>query len=70
MPPSRNPFLIRTAEQSESSESDDQFMSLFGLAVLDILPEDGSWNRLMEIQSAPGGGKSTAITAVYTARPD
>ena len=61
MPPSRNPFLIRTAEQSESSESDDQFMNLFGLAVLDILPEDGSWNRLMEIQSAPGGGKSTLL---------
>lgn len=61
MPPSRNPFLIRTAEQSESSESDDQFMNLFGLAVLDVLPEDGSWNRLMEIQSAPGGGKSTLL---------
>ena len=61
MPPSRNPFLIRTAEQSESSESDDQFMNLFGLAVLDILPEDGSWNRLMQIESAPGGGKSTLL---------
>ena len=61
MPPSRNPFLIRTAEQSESSESSDQFMNLFGLAVLDILPEDGSWNRLMEIESPPGGGKSTLL---------
>ena len=61
MPPSRNPFLIRTAEQSESYESDDQFMNLFGLAVLDILPEDGSWNRLLQIESAPGGGKSTLL---------
>ncbi len=78
MPPSRNPFLIRTAEQSESSESDDQFMNLFGLAVLDILPEDGSWNRLMQIESAPGGGKSTllrlftprVLTSVANARHD
>ena len=58
MPPSRNPFLIRTAEQSES---DDQFLSLFGLAVLDRIPEDGSWNRLLPIVSSPGGGKSTLL---------
>ena len=61
MPPSRNPFLIRTAEQSDSAESDDQFLNLFGLGVLDILPEDGSWDRLMQIESAPGGGKSTLL---------
>lgn len=54
----RNPFLIRTAEQSES---DDQFLSLFSETVLDLLPEDGSWNRLQEILSAPGGGKSTLL---------
>ena len=78
MPPSRNPFLIRTAEQSESSESDDQFMNLFGLAVLDILPEDGSWNRLLRIESPPGGGKSTllrlftpkVLTGIVNARHD
>ena len=58
MPASRNPFLIRTAEQSES---DDQFLNLFGLAVLDLLPEDGSWNRLLPIGSSPGGGKSTLL---------
>ena len=58
MPVSRNPFLIRTAEQSES---DDQFLNLFSLAVLDLLPEDGSWNRLLPIVSAPGGGKSTLL---------
>lgn len=61
MPPSRNPFLIRTAEQSDSAESDNQFLNLFGLGVLDILPEDGSWDRLMQIESAPGGGKSTLL---------
>ena len=58
MPPARNPFLIRTAEQSES---DDQFLGLFGLTVLDLIPEDGSWNRLLPIVSAPGGGKSTLL---------
>ena len=58
MPVSRNPFLTRTAEQSES---DDQFLNLFSLAVLDLLAEDGSWNRLQPIVSAPGGGKSTLL---------
>ena len=58
MPAARNPFLIRTAEQAES---DDQFLSLFSLAVLDLLPEDGSWNRFQPIVSAPGGGKSTLL---------
>ena len=58
MPASRNPFLIRTAEQAES---DDQFLSLFSLEVLDVLPEDGSWNRSFPIQWAPGSGKSTLL---------
>ena len=58
MPASRNPFSIRTAEQSDS---DDQFLSLFSLAVLDLLTEDGSWNRFLPIESAPGGGKSTLL---------
>ena len=58
MPAARNPFLIRTAEQSES---DDQFLNLFGLAILNRIPEDGSWNRLLPIVSAPGGGKSTLL---------
>ena len=50
MPPARNPFLIRTAEQSES---DDQFLGLFGLTVLDLIPEDGSWNRLLRLFRHP-----------------
>ena len=58
MPASRNPFFIRTAEQAES---DDQFLNLFSLAVLDLLPEDGSWNRFLPIELAPGGGKSTLL---------
>ena len=58
MPASRNPFYIRMAEQSES---DDQFLSLFSLTVLDLLPEDGSWNRLLPIELPPGAGKSTLL---------
>ena len=58
MPASRNPFFTRTAEQSES---DDQFLNLFSVTVLDLLPEDGSWNRLLPIESAPGSGKSTLL---------
>ena len=58
MPASRNPFFVRTAEQFES---DDQFLSLFSLAVLDLLPDDGSWNRLLRIELAPGSGKSTLL---------
>ena len=58
IPSLRNPFLIRTAEQSES---DDQFLNLFSENVLDILPEDGSWNRYLPILSAPGGGKSSLL---------
>ena len=58
MPASRNPFFIRTAEQSES---DDQFLSFFSASVLDLLPEDGSWNRLLPIELPPGAGKSTLL---------
>ncbi len=58
MPASRNPFFIRMAEQSES---DDQFLSLFSLSVLDLLTEDGSWNRLLPIELPPGAGKSTLL---------
>ncbi len=58
MPASRNPFFIRTAEQAES---DDPFLNLFSLSVLDLLPEDGSWNRFLPIEGAPGSGKSTLL---------
>ena len=58
MPASRNPFFVRTAEQSES---DDQFLNLFGLAVLDLLPENRSWNRFLPIELAQGSGKSTLL---------
>ena len=58
MPASRNPFFVRMAEQSES---DDQFLSLFSLSVLDLLTEDGSWNRLLPIELPPGAGKSTLL---------
>ena len=58
MPASRNPFFVRMAEQFES---DDQFLSLFSLSVLDLLTEDGSWNRLLPIELPPGAGKSTLL---------
>ena len=73
MPAARNPFFIRTAEQAES---DDQFLNLFSLPVLELLSEDGSWNRFLPIESPPGGGKSTllrlftptVLRSVYNAR--
>ena len=58
MPASRNPFFIRRAEQADST---DQFLHLFSLASLDILPKDGQWNHFLPIESAPGGGKSTLL---------
>ena len=58
MPASRNPFFIRRAEQADSA---DQFLHLFSLAALDILPTDGQWNHFLPIESAPGGGKSTLL---------
>ena len=67
MPASRNPFLIRTAEQAES---DDQFLSLFSLEVLDVLPEDGSWNRSFPIQWAPGSGEVDLAASIYSDRAE
>ena len=65
MPASRNPFFIRTAEQSES---DDQFLSLFSLSVLDLLPEDGSWNRPPAYRIAPRGGQIYPLAIIHTDR--
>ena len=62
IPSLRNPFLIRTAEQSES---DDQFLNLFSENILDILPEDGSWNRYLPILSAPRRRQVHAPEAFY-----
>jgi len=69
----RNPFRLRVAERIES---DEVFLRLFAPAVLDLLPEDGLWDRLQIFQSAPGGGKTslfrlftpTSLLAVYASR--
>ena len=54
----RNPFRIRTSEQSSTQE---EFISLFGSEVLDLLPRDGLWDRMMILEAAPGAGKSTIL---------
>ena len=54
----RNPFRIQTSEQSSTQED---FLSLFGSEVLDLLPRDGLWDRLVILEAAPGAGKSTIL---------
>ena len=58
----RNPFRLRA---SENATSDEEFIALFGPKVLDGLPEDGLWDRLVIIASAPGAGK-TSILRLFT----
>lgn len=54
----QNPFRIRASEQATD---DDQFLSLVGPHVLDMLPEDQLWDRLVILESAPGAGKTTIL---------
>lgn len=54
----QNPFRLRASEQAIS---DDQFLSLVGPLVLDMLPKDQLWDRLVVIESAPGAGKTTIL---------
>ena len=54
----QNPFRMRASEQATS---DDQFLSLVGPHVLEILPPDQLWDRLVIIESAPGAGKTTIL---------
>ena len=54
----RNPFRIQTSEQSSTQED---FLSLFGSEVLEVLPRDGLWDRLVILEAAPGAGKSTIL---------
>ena len=53
-----NPFRLRASEQATR---DDQFLSLVGPHVLDILPANQLWDRLIIIESAPGAGKTTIL---------
>lgn len=54
----QNPFRLRASEQAIS---DDQFLSLVVPLVLDMLPKDQMWDRLLIIESAPGAGKTTIL---------
>lgn len=58
----RNPFHLRASEQIES---DATFLRLFGPGVLDLLPQDGLWDRVQIFRSAPGGGK-TSLLRLFT----
>lgn len=57
-----NPFKIRF---SENIVSDSNFLSLFESRALDLLPENGLWDRVQIFRSAPGGGK-TSIFKIFT----
>ena len=54
----QNPFRLRASEQATI---EDQFLSLVGPDVLDLLPKDQLWDRLVIIESAPGAGKTTIL---------
>ena len=54
----QNPFRFRASEQATR---DDQFLSLVGPYVLEMLPADQLWDRLVIIESAPGAGKTTIL---------
>lgn len=53
-----NPFKARLAEQQRDV---GQFVRTFGAGMLDVLPEDELWNRLLVIRSAPGAGKTSIL---------
>jgi hypothetical protein len=58
----RNLFRLRTAEQAQA---DDQFLALFSSRVIDLFKEEQVWDRLVRIESAPGGGK-TSLLRLFT----
>ena len=62
MRPARNPFRIRLAENIESEEL---FLRLFGTGMLGLLPDEELWGKVLLLQSAPGGGK-TSLFRLFT----
>lgn len=58
----RNPFRLRAAEHIDY---DATFLRLFGPGILDLLPQDQLWNKLLQLRSAPGGGK-TSLMRLFT----
>ena len=62
MPVIQNLFRVRTAEQAQA---DTQFLTLFSGSVVKKLPKSDIWDRLIRIESAPGGGK-TSLLRLFT----
>ena len=58
----QNLFRLRIAEQAQP---DDQFLALFSGHVVELLPANSLWDRLIKIESAPGGGK-TSLLRLFT----
>lgn len=61
----KNLFRLRTAEQAQG---DDQFIALFSSRVIELFREREVWDRLLQIESAPGGGK-TSLLRLFTPGP-
>lgn len=59
---SRNPFRLRASEQIET---DAMFIRLFEPSMLELLPQEGLWNRPQILRSAPGAGK-TSLLRLFT----
>jgi hypothetical protein len=57
-----NPFQVRASEQAGP---ESRFLGLFGPSVLQLIPAERAWNRLVVFRSAPGGGK-TSILRLFT----
>lgn len=59
----RNPFLARMSEQTGA---DADFLRLFAPSAIEVLPQDGLWDRVHVFRSAPGGGK-TSLFRLFSA---
>lgn len=60
MRPPRNPFRLRTSEQIDD---DWRFANLYEPGLIDLLPEEGLWDRRVIVRSSAGGGKTTLLRA-------
>ena len=57
----QNPLLMRASEQYRNAH---QFVTMFGVGALDMLPEP-IWDRLVVLRSTPGAGK-TSLMRLFT----
>ena len=58
MRPPRNPFRLRAAEQIDGAWT---FLSLLDPNLIEVLPEEGLWDRRVVVRSSAGGGKTTLL---------